>query len=145
MQTKTKIWIGALTVVSVIAFLITMGLSNATAFYMTVDEAIAKKSEAVDIPLKVSGKIVGESVKWDAEQMLLSFELKGESGERMSFEYKGVKPDTFNDDWEAIVDGRLQKNGVFIATDLLVKCPSKYEAMEESGLAPPEDHQDYDK
>jgi cytochrome c-type biogenesis protein CcmE len=66
--------------------------------------------------------------------------LKGESGNRISFKYEGVKPDAFNDDWEAIVDGRLQPDGIFKATDLLVKCPSKYEAMEQSGDSPPAEH-----
>jgi cytochrome c-type biogenesis protein CcmE len=140
LQAKTKLWIGILTVAGVLAALITMGMSNTTAFYMTIDEVAAKKSEAVDKPLKVSGKIVGDSVRWDADQLLLSFQLEGESGNRLTFEYTGVKPDTFNDEWEAIVDGRLQPDGVFVATDLLVKCPSKYEAMEEAVETPPTDH-----
>lgn len=142
MRTSTKIGLGVGTVLTVLAALIVLGMSNGTSFYMTVDEVIAKDSAAVEIPLKVSGFIVGESVKWDADKMLLTFELEGESGERIPFEYQGVKPDTFNDEWEAIVDGRLQADGTFIATDLLVKCPSKYEAMEQSGETPPEDHLD---
>jgi cytochrome c-type biogenesis protein CcmE len=140
LNTKTKIIIGIGTVLSVLGGLIILGMSNATSFYMTIDEVIEQKAEAVDKPLKVSGKIVGESVKWDAESMLLTFELKGESGNRISFKYEGVKPDAFNDDWEAIVDGRLQPDGIFKATDLLVKCPSKYEAMEQSGDSPPAEH-----
>jgi cytochrome c-type biogenesis protein CcmE len=140
LSTKTKMIIGVGTVLSVLGFLIIIGMSNATAFYMTVDEVIEKKTEAVDKPLKVSGFIVGESTQWDAERMLLTFQLEGESGERIAFQYQGVKPDTFNDGWEAIVDGRLQPDGTFIASDLLVKCPSKYEAMEESGETLPEDH-----
>jgi cytochrome c-type biogenesis protein CcmE len=140
LNTKTKIIIGIGTVLSVLGGLIILGMSNATSFYMTIDEVIEQKDEAMDKPLKVSGKIVGDSVKWDAENMLLTFDLKGESGDHISFEYQGVKPDTFNDEWEAIVDGRLQPDGIFRASDLLVKCPSKYEAMEQSGDTPPADH-----
>lgn len=137
MTTKTKLTIGVTVVLSVLGALIFVGMSNAATFYMTIDEVAEKKAEAVDKPLKLSGKIVGDSVKWDAENILLTFDLQGESGERIPIRYQGPKPDTMNDGWEAIVEGRLKADGTFAATDLLVKCPSKYEAMEESGATPP--------
>jgi cytochrome c-type biogenesis protein CcmE len=139
-QTKTKLMIGLGIVLSVLGTLIFVGMSSATAFYMTVDEVAEKKSEAIDKPLKMSGNIVGESIQWDPDRILLTFELEGESGERIPVTYEGIKPDTLNDGWEAIVDGRLTPEGTFVASDLLVKCPSKYEALEETGATPPADH-----
>lgn len=109
------------------------GLGSASTFYMTVDELAANKDEAVNKPIKVSGKIVGDSIKYDQDNIVLTFDLVEESGERISVQYQGVKPDTFYDDWEAIVEGRLTEDGTVVASDLLVKCPSKYEAMEEDG------------
>jgi cytochrome c-type biogenesis protein CcmE len=142
MQTKTKITLGVSVVITVLGALIFVGMSSATSFYMTVDEVVEKKEEAMDKPLKVSGNIVGETVHWDPDKILLTFELEGESGARIPMRYQGVKPDTFNDGWEAIVEGRLHSDGTFEGTDLLVKCPSKYEAMEETGANPPADHDD---
>jgi cytochrome c-type biogenesis protein CcmE len=46
--------------------------------------------------------------------------------------YEGVVPDTFKDDAEVIVTGTLGSDGVFQASDLLAKCPSKYEAEMKS-------------
>jgi cytochrome c-type biogenesis protein CcmE len=46
--------------------------------------------------------------------------------------YTGVVPDTFKDDAEVIVTGTLGSDGVFQASDLLAKCPSKYEAEAKS-------------
>lgn len=143
MKTKTKIWFGTGIVISVLAVLILIGIKSNTAFYMTVDEVMQQKSEAVGKNLKVSGKIVGDSVHWDANQLLLTFELQGEDGKRIPFEYNGAKPDTFNDGWQAIVGGRLQSDGSFDASDILVKCPSKYEALEQSGATPPATSQAY--
>jgi cytochrome c-type biogenesis protein CcmE len=139
-QTKTKLMIGLGIVLSVLGALIFVGMSSASAFYMTVDEVVEKKAEALDKPLKMSGNIVGESIQWDPDRIVLTFELEGESGERIPVTYEGIKPDTLNDGWEAIVDGRLTPEGTFVASDLLVKCPSKYEALEEEGATPPADH-----
>lgn len=139
MREKMKIIIGAGIVLSILSTLILLGMSNSTAFYMTIDEMLDKQNDVMNKPVKVSGKIVEDSVQWDAEQLLLSFELEGDSGSRVLFHYKGVKPDTLNDEWEAIADGQLQSDGIFMASELLVKCPSKYEAMDQTVAYTPED------
>jgi cytochrome c-type biogenesis protein CcmE len=41
--------------------------------------------------------------------------------------YKGVRPGSFEDGVEVLVEGRY-KDGVFTAENVLTKCPSKYEA-----------------
>ena len=48
-------------------------------------------------------------------------------------------PDTFKDDAEVVVAGTLSEKGVFEAHEVIAKCPSKYEAAQESGLGHPDD------
>ncbi|AQQ53245.1 cytochrome c maturation protein CcmE [Planococcus lenghuensis] len=142
MKTKMKIILAAITFLAVIGGLMLTSIGSTGTFYLTVDELLVDKAKAAGKPVKVSGNIVGESLKWDPEQILLEFDLEGENGERVTVLYEGVKPDTMNDGWEAIVEGELQEDGTtIIATELLVKCPSKYEAMEENGEVPPEGHE----
>ena len=43
--------------------------------------------------------------------------------------FKGLPPDTFTDSVEVVVEGRLQKDGVIHATNVLAKCGSRYEAV----------------
>ncbi|HEX9393722.1 MAG TPA: cytochrome c maturation protein CcmE, partial [Gemmatimonadales bacterium] len=43
--------------------------------------------------------------------------------------YHGLPPDTFTDSAEVVVEGRLQKDGVIRATNVLAKCGSRYEAV----------------
>jgi cytochrome c-type biogenesis protein CcmE len=40
--------------------------------------------------------------------------------------YRGLAPDTFTDEAEVVVEGRLQRDGTFRATTLLAKCGSRY-------------------
>ena len=49
--------------------------------------------------------------------------------------YRGLVPDTFTDqqDIEVIVEGRLGRDGVFQATDVLAKCGSRYESVPTDG------------
>lgn len=141
MKTKIKIIIAAVTFLAVVGALMLTSINSTGTFYLTVDELMMDKVKAEGKPVKVSGKIVGDSLKWDPEQIVLEFDLRGESNERITVLYEGVKPDTMNDGWEAIVEGELQSDGkTLVASELLVKCPSKYEAMEENGEKIPKDH-----
>lgn len=142
MKTKIKIMIAALTFLAVIGTLMMTSIGSTGTFYLTVDELMTDKVRAEGKPVKVSGKIVGDSLKWDPDQIKLEFDLEGEGKERVTVIYEGVKPDTMNDGWEAIVEGELQEDGTtLVASELLVKCPSKYEAMEENGGEIPENLQ----
>ena len=50
-------------------------------------------------------------------------------------EYGGDMPDTFTDSpdmiVDAVLDGRYREDGVFVATTVLTKCGSRYEASPE--------------
>jgi len=44
-------------------------------------------------------------------------------------EYNGIVPDTFANDAEVVISGRLQGNTLIVdANGIMAKCPSKYEA-----------------
>jgi cytochrome c-type biogenesis protein CcmE len=49
--------------------------------------------------------------------------------------YRGLAPDTFTDEADVVVEGRLDRNGTFHATTLLAKCGSRYEAKLDSTTA----------
>ena len=49
-------------------------------------------------------------------------------------------PDTFKHGAEVVVTGRVRDDGTFDASELLAKCPSKYEAAEPA--APGAQHPD---
>ena len=48
--------------------------------------------------------------------------------------YEGIVPDTFKDDAEVIVTGVLGPDDVFRGSELVAKCPSKYEAAEKNAV-----------
>jgi cytochrome c-type biogenesis protein CcmE len=46
---------------------------------------------------------------------------------RLEVVYEGVKPDLLQNEAQAIMRGRLGADGRFVADDLLLKCPSRYD------------------
>ena len=46
-------------------------------------------------------------------------------------EYGNALPDTFTEDVEVVLEGRMDAEGTFHATTLLTKCGSRYEAAPE--------------
>ena len=64
----------------------------------------------------------------------LRFGLVDENGKVMPVLYKGVKPGNFEEATEIVAVGSYH-DGAFHADQLLVKCPSKYQGIEEQPKA----------
>ena len=122
---QVKFFAGGAIVVLVIAYLIFSSMKGATAEYVTTSEA--KAVGLANRMVRVSGVIVGDTINWDAQGLLLKFELSDDAG-RLPVVYKGLRPDMFQDGATAIAEGKMGADGVFQASQILLKCPSKYEA-----------------
>ncbi len=118
-----KFLIGGAIILVVIGWLIFSNVQGSTAYYLTVEEVMGQGPS--DRMVRVSGLVVGETIDWDPQQMTLRFEIADEGGS-LPVIYKGVRPDMFQDGAQAVVEGKYTTKGVFEATSLLLKCPSKY-------------------
>jgi cytochrome c-type biogenesis protein CcmE len=107
----------------VILWLIWSNIGSSTTPYLTVKELIAEGGS--NRLVRGTGYIVGESINWDPQAMVLRFEITDESGS-LQVVYEGPRPDLLEDATEAVVEGRYTEKGVFEATTVLLKCPSKY-------------------
>jgi cytochrome c-type biogenesis protein CcmE len=47
--------------------------------------------------------------------------------DRLTIIYEGIQPDLLKNEAQAIVTGKLGADGNFYASELLLKCPTKYE------------------
>ena len=96
--------------------------------------------------------LFGDSIEYDAETLTLRFTIAHISADndileieggltaaikeaandpnrtRMQVVYQGVKPDLLQHETQAIITGQLGEDGIFVAEELLLKCPSRYEA-----------------
>ncbi|MBA2628225.1 MAG: cytochrome c maturation protein CcmE [Gemmatimonadales bacterium] len=132
MKAGTKFLIGAATIVASVAFLITEGVKETGVYFLTPTELATRTradSTFYNVGLKIGAKVVPGSVRRDRATRQIDFRVS-DGHQEYPVRYNGLVPDTFTDasDIEVVVEGRLGRDGVFHATDVLAKCGSRYEA-----------------
>ncbi len=127
---KPKLIFGLLLVAASIGFGVTSFQKSLTPY---VPFAEARRSGTSS---QVNGTLSDPStVKYDVDKAELVFALQDEKHEVMEVVYKGVKPANFEQATSVVAIGTF-KEGRFEADQLLVKCPSKYQAEGGATAAP---------
>jgi cytochrome c-type biogenesis protein CcmE len=108
-------------------------------YFLTPTELSAKTTadpSFYDVGLKMGAKVVPGSIRRDQATQQVDF-VVSDGVKQYPVTYRGLVPDTFTDanDIEVIVEGRLGRDGVFRATEVLAKCGSRYEAAYEEAKA----------
>lgn len=86
--------------------------------------------------IQLRGLVDKRSTDRGADGLELGFDLYGQQG-AVPVYYRGVVPDTFDMAESVTVSGHITDSGVFLADELLVQCPSKYEAVPPGKQAEP--------
>ncbi|MSQ81810.1 MAG: cytochrome c maturation protein CcmE [Myxococcales bacterium] len=126
---KKASWAPVLIVALVIAIgLAVVGTSTsggAGMYNYTLAQLATQQSEIGQREIKVAGKVAKGSVRGEPGGKDFRFDLEDGQGHRVAVAYTRLLPDPFEEGREAIVQGRLD-NGVIMASNLTVKCPSRY-------------------
>ncbi len=159
---RMKFIMGGLLILAAVVYLIISSTKASAQYFVTIDELNSNKSQNLNRDLRVSGAVIGDSIQYDPATLKLTFtvanvpgdnnEIEAQGGlakvlhaavvnpnsDKMQVVYVGPKPDLLRNEAQAIMTGRLGDDGVFTATELLLKCPTKYEAAVPSQVAPAE-------
>lgn len=133
---NTKYLAGGFLILLFVAFLgyqIVQATRTTGAYFMTVDELRAASASLIGQRVRVNGSVVAGSEDWNAEAVTLKFAIIDEQGgtQELPIVFYGPRPDNFQRAASAIVEGELQPDGTFLAQELLLKCPSRYEEEPE--------------
>jgi len=112
------------------AVIVVLALTMAMYSFQSTLTAYVSVSEAKASPraVQVAGIVVKGSKHYDIQNNRLKFTLREDSGDEMAVEYDGRRPANFDDVAKVVSIGKYNvKREVFVATELLVKCPTKYE------------------
>jgi cytochrome c-type biogenesis protein CcmE len=148
---RVKFIVGGVLILAAVIYLIISSARANAEYFMTVDELRAKSDSLVGRNLRISGAVVGATILFNPETNTLSFEVANVPGDNATIEaqgglakvlheavldpernwlkivYEGAKPDLLKDEAQAIVTGHLGEDGIFLAEELLLKCPTKYQ------------------
>jgi cytochrome c-type biogenesis protein CcmE len=84
--------------------------------------------------VQVNGMLADKNYVMKRDEQYLEFKLKDSHAEVMQVVYRGVIPGNFDQAVSVVAIGRYQGDH-FEADQLLVKCPSKYQAAAEKGMS----------
>jgi len=123
---QRRLWyvIGGILIAAFLAYGATSFTSNLTP-YVSFQDAMSKASK-----VQVAGALVQGSTRYVEATEELSFGIEDEDGNTMPVLYEGVKPGNFEEATEIVAVGSY-RDGAFHADQLLVKCPSKYQGLDE--------------
>jgi cytochrome c-type biogenesis protein CcmE len=123
---KLKFIIGGVVIALAIVYLIYNGIQSSAAYFLTVDELYAKGTAIENRTVRVSGLVDADTIDFNNRDLILTFDVTSETGERLPVVFNGPKPDQMREGAEAIIEGKY--NGEqFTAKTLMLKCPSRYE------------------
>ena len=138
---RTRFLILAVVVSLALGYMIYAAFPGNALYFLTVGELINKTDVHDGRTLRVSGKLVPDSFQREGRSTTSYFQLTDEdgtvAGERLSATFVGVLPDLFfNPHSEVILEGSYGQDQVFQTDSILVKCPSKYQSLQEDTLLP---------
>ena len=122
----------AVVALTVFGFMLVGGLGENIVYFVTPTELHAKGTEAVGAPVRLGGQVAPGSVVWNADELDLRFRMT-DGAQEVEVHSTGAPPQMFRDGIGVIVEGRLNRAGIFESDNLMVKHSNEYRA-------PPEGH-----
>ena len=113
------------------------GMKDNAIYSKPVDQLMAQRSQFLGRPVRVDGNLVHGTLMKRESPCEYRFTI-AKNGVELPVKYEHCTvPDTFRDvpniDVGVTAQGELQKDGTFEASDVLAKCPSKYEMQQQAG------------
>lgn len=127
---KKKYVIGGAMVLAAVIYLVIAIIQNTDSYFQGVSEFYENVEEIGDSAVRVAGTIEEGSVAWDAEKVEFSFAIT-EGGRSLPVVYNGAQPDGFKEGSAVLVEGEYGSDGTFHASQIILRCSSKYEARLE--------------
>ena len=119
---RAVIIIGALIAISIAAVLILNALNSNIALYVTPSEVAAGKSPAGQV-FRIGGMVKDGSIK--REGLTVNFVIT-DMVKDIPVAYTGILPDLFKEGKGAVIQGRLDPGGQFVASEVLAKHDENY-------------------
>lgn len=148
---RTKIIAGSLLVVAAILYLVISSTQANAQYFLTVDEVLTRGENFTGKNIRISGVVLGKTIQYDPQTQMLTFTIAHIPGDNQEVEkaggltavlhaaatdparqtmkivYKGIPPDLLKDESQAILSGVLNSDGSFNASEILLKCPTRYD------------------
>ncbi len=146
-----KFFVGGILILAAVVILVVAGTLTSGRFFITVEE-LKSRPELIGETVQTSGVVIGETIEFQKDPMELRFTIAHISDDTAQIEDEGglakalhlaandgnraripvvvenmPMPDLLQHEAQAILTGYMGEDGVFHATDLMLKCPTRYD------------------
>jgi cytochrome c-type biogenesis protein CcmE len=155
---RWKFIVGIVLILGAVGYLVVSGTIGGARFFITVDDLINNREAYAGQSVRVTGAVIGETIRYDSENLIIEFTVANIPAEtedlglalhvavndpdatRMQVYVEGqVKPELLQHEAQAIMTGTLGEDGVFHVTELQTKCPSRFiESEPDQSIADPQ-------
>lgn len=124
---KPKVIVGVIAIIGFTSLLF-YNFGNSISMYVSFNQASSEHGDNVHV---VGTWDQARPSGFSYDTKTFSFFMKDQSGDIRKVVYSNPKPNNFDDAKKIVVIGEM-KNNVFYASNILMKCPSKYNATGEN-------------
>lgn len=128
-------------VLSGFGYLMYGGIGENLVYFVTPAELLARGDDAYERPVRLGGQVVPGTVRWNADELDLRFTLQDEDVHVEVISRK-APPAMFREGQGVIVEGSLNRAGVFESSNLMVKHSNEYRAPEDHEELPADKYRD---
>jgi cytochrome c-type biogenesis protein CcmE len=106
------------------ALLAVWGLRSQASYFYVPSEIVAARPDA-DRGVRLGGMVERGSVRTEADGVTIAF-VVGDGKARVPVRFKGIVPSLFQEGSGVVAEGKLGKDGTFVADNLLAKHDERY-------------------
>ena len=128
MNAKMKKRMSAVSGVIVIVLILVLAFVGGNTAATTMSIAEAAENPQAGQKVQVSGNVVQDSFATSTDVLTFKiYDPEGDPATQLEVRYDGAASSTFGNDVTAICTGKINDAGVLECSELVTKCPSKYE------------------
>jgi len=117
----------------IVVIIVVLAISAGTAGYKTMTVAQALEQDSRNTRVQVSGQVVTDSYYVEGTTLNFAiFDPEGNPKDHLQVVYEGGISATFGNQVTAICTGLINNDGILQCTELVTKCPSKYETATDA-------------
>lgn len=114
------------------AVLLAMSALSDKAAYFYAPGDVKRQGLPLDRPVRLGGMVQEKSIKRQADGVTITFIVE-DGVSTVPVQFTGIVPDLFKEKSGVVAEGRFQKDGSFVADNLLAKHDEKYMPPELDG------------
>ncbi|MEI7426787.1 MAG: cytochrome c maturation protein CcmE [Betaproteobacteria bacterium] len=121
---RTLFIVGAIATISIASFLILRAFNENLVFFFTPTQIVAKEAP-VNKEFRIGGMVLDHSLKRELGGLQVEFVVT-DMVESIPVKYNGILPDLFKEGKGVVAQGKLNAEGVFVASQVLAKHDENY-------------------